>query len=184
MQVSGISVTNIRDDTTQFTATIRSRLLHRPFSLAFEFESRYRRFLQGNADPFLIALAPICAYHNEDLHVQAPITRELLRRTHEVIDQLKLFDSHVEHVSITADSYVNPIPPRNDQRLSALFFTLGIDSIYTLKRNRDTIDVLILIDFGQWTHPYRRMMIEGTKSVLETLGAHADLLIIRSNIHR
>ncbi len=174
----------LANGTCRFDATVRSKLLPRAFRLRYVFDSRFAEYVTPYGDPLVIALLPICACHGEDLVVRAPVTRDLMRQVPKILLKFKEFYPEFSEIQIVAESYVDPPPPAEDNRLTASFLSLGLDSLYTLFRNKDTIDLVIVnaFDLLEWEDSYLEMVLEGVRATLQKLGSRADILVVRSNI--
>lgn len=185
MEISRISLRQKTAGTTVLRATVRSKLLRRPFPLRYEFPSRFADWVTPSGDPFLITALPICAFHHEDLRIVAPITQDLLEQAPNVIDKFIEFDSRFAQIKVVGASVDRAVPSRTTNGRTASFFSLGLDSLYTLFKHRESVDVVIVnaFDHVEWEAPYLDMVMAGVRAALRRLESPAEVLVVRSNVY-
>jgi hypothetical protein len=106
-----------------------------PFLLWYRFPGWCRPYLnEENGDPFLAALLVPAMMSGERLAIDAPISRRLLRSLPDLQAIYHCFDPRMKIVTVeatTRQSLLETSPPAN-----GLFFSLGVDSYYSLLKNR------------------------------------------------
>jgi hypothetical protein len=110
----------------------------RPLELFFRVPSRFASMLTDRADAFLPALLVPALLRREPLQLDPPVSGRLLRAHPRVQDLLTTWYPRLRHVPVTATAApveaATPAPA--DPRVVAAFFTGGIDSCFTLIKNR------------------------------------------------
>lgn len=94
----------------------------------FEFPAKYD--LSDTGNPWLVALLPLAATLGEDLHIPLPVDPRLLDGASDILRIWKAWESGTSIIEIHADGGTKVIEERPDQ--SAVFFSMGIDSFYTV----------------------------------------------------
>jgi hypothetical protein len=106
-----------------------------PFLLWYRFPDWCRPSLnEENGDPFLAALLVPAMLSGERLAIDAPISPRLLRSLPDLQAIYRRFDPRLQMVAVeatTRQSQRQTSPPAN-----GLFFSLGVDSYYSLLKNR------------------------------------------------
>ena len=183
MFIDRIKIGQNESNDLEVSARIRSRLLKRPFRLYYSFDSKFRDYVTGWGDPFLLAVLPICSYYGEEINIDAPISPQLLERIPAAIDKFREFFKSFCHVPIKSKGQAFPREAIRKDRLSAAFFSHGLDSLYTLTENREEIDILIIraSDMWDWEPAYVSDVVSATRATLKKLHSHADILVVRTN---
>jgi hypothetical protein len=184
MRIGRIRTRKKSRDYIEISARITSKLLRSPFTLSYTFNKKYGDYVSRNGDAFVIAALPICACYNEPLYIEEPVSDGLLRQIPSVLDKfIEFFPSFSKIPIIPSGTEAQPADHDKDH-LTACMFSLGLDSLYTLFKNADEIDLLIMktSEHDDWAPAYERMVVAATVSTLNELGSHADLLVVRSNI--
>jgi hypothetical protein len=134
-----------------------------PFDLWYRFPAWCRDFLRpDNGDPFLAALLVPAMTLGEPLEVPAPVSPALLRALPEIKAILHCCDRRQSPFAVAATAREHPPPPTTTGPHRGLFFSLGIDSFYSLFKNmRDhpddegTVTHLIAVHgMDVWDHPW------------------------------
>jgi hypothetical protein len=107
------------------------------FVLWLRFPAWCRPFLTvDNGDPFVAALLVAAMRTSERLSVPAPVSPTLLEALPEIQSIYTAFDKRAHRVSVETDARGQPFPAGLDQSRNGLFFSLGVDSYYSLLKNR------------------------------------------------
>ncbi len=119
----------------ELSARVRRDGARRPFRLWYRFPVRYRRTLRSDGSAFLAALMMPSMALGEPLRVEAPVSGQLLRQSESLMRIFHGWWPELEVIPIEAPRRRRMSrPPR---RRAAAFFTLGVDSFYTLLKNAD-----------------------------------------------
>jgi hypothetical protein len=118
-----------------------------PFDLWYRFPAWCRVFLSpNNGDPFLAALLVPAMTLGERLEIPAPVSPAILRALPEIQDILHCFDPRQARIEVAAPIRDEPLPRNDEMRRVGLFFSLGVDSFYSLLKNeRDHPDDALTI---------------------------------------
>ena len=109
------------------------------FPLWFRFPSWCRPYLsEDNGDPFLAALLFAAMRTGEPLTIAAPISPRLLATAPTIQDVYAAFDPRARRVPVTVRARGQPLVEDGGKRGVGLFFSLGIDSYYSLLKNERT----------------------------------------------
>ncbi len=119
--------------------------------------------LTGN--PWLLAMLPIAATFGEPLRIDAPVDPTLLQGAREILNIWSSWDLglHNAELDVETDSadQDSPPDPHTDDRLSAAFFSGGVDSFFTVLQLLETgeaLDELIFIaGFDRHLHETRAL---------------------------
>jgi hypothetical protein len=108
-----------------------------PFDLWFQYPAWCRPFLsEENGDPFIAALLVAAMRTSERLSVPGPASPRLLQALPEIQAIYAAFDRRAYRIDVDADSRGDPRPATTEPRRIGLFFSLGVDSYYSLLKNR------------------------------------------------
>lgn len=134
--VSDISMLDVSDG-CQLQARVQSDSLESPFQLWYRFPSGFKKYLNDqNGNPFLAGLLVIAMKTGETLEVAAPVSPTLLSGTQRIQELLLSWYPSLSKVQVRA-----PQPYRHQQtrehRRVGLFFSMGVDSFYTLLKNNE-----------------------------------------------
>lgn len=107
----------------------------RPFRVWYRFPHEWTPFLSAErADPFLAAFLPPAMVLGEALEIDGAASSRLLRQAEDIQDILRTFiptlKDAVVKVAARSPAATADTPPRN-----GLFFSLGVDSAYSLLKN-------------------------------------------------
>lgn len=108
----------------------------KPFPLFFRVPREYERVLDPkNGDPFVAALLAPAMVLAEQLEVDAPISARLRQAIPTIQAIYRQWNSALAEISL--DAPVREVPPRYGEPPSntGLFYSLGIDSSYSLLKN-------------------------------------------------
>lgn len=140
MKVEGIEVVN-RRERIELRCRVSSAALAEPFELWFRFPAALAPDLRADrGDPFIPALLPIAMRTGEPLRVELPVSERLLRATGEIQSILRSWDRTLTRVAVEARQRDVPAagaPAHHDEGpgRTGLFFSLGMDSFYSLVQN-------------------------------------------------
>jgi hypothetical protein len=165
-----------------------------PFDLWFQYPEWCRPYLRvENGDPFVAALLVAAMRTSEQLSVPAPVSPMLLRALPEIQAIYAAFDRRAISLVVDADARDDALSVLTGVRRVGLFFSLGVDSFYSLLKNRHdqppdrSITHLISVqgfdaideegDFG-----FSPMMLANLHQVAGETGA--TLLPVQTNIRR
>src|SRR5215217_1408032 len=108
-----------------------------PFSLWYRFPPWCLPYLSAdNGDPFLAALLLPAMRTREKLTIPAPISPRLLEALPEIQTIYTQFDPRTARVPVAAEPRRNALPIVDREPWVALFFSMGIDSFYSLLKNQ------------------------------------------------
>lgn len=134
MQISNIQTTQ-HDHYCELSALISSTLTEQPFKIWIRVPTQFSHFFDvKNGDPFLMMCLLPAMRLNESLEIDAPVCEKLLANIENLQQIYQRWDATLHYVTITA-------PSRSHTHLSpqptgiGLFFSLGVDSYYSLLRN-------------------------------------------------
>jgi hypothetical protein len=135
--VTGIEVADARDE-VELRALVQSGMLEQPFLLWYRFPAALRPFLDPeNGDPFLAALLAPAMRAGEPLTIHAAVSPRLLRAAREIQTIYHFWDGRLSPVPVEAPLRTELTPPRAGPPRAGLFFSLGVDSWYTLLKHED-----------------------------------------------
>lgn len=134
-------------------AQIRSVALSKPFLLRYRFPKEFKRFISpANGDPFLAALLLPAMRIGEALEIPAPVSAKLLSSAEHIQDIYRCWDTSLSKVTIKTPIRKNYSSLTHQPSQVGLFFSLGVDSFYSLLKNiakcpdgSDTITYLIVV---------------------------------------
>lgn len=106
-----------------------------PFFVWYRFPRSCRPYLDDqNGDPFLAALLAPAMVLGEDLQIEAPVSPRLMRSAHNIQEIYRCWNSNLHEVKVSAPIRRSDQPSCNHDRIG-LFFSLGVDSSYSLLKN-------------------------------------------------
>jgi len=154
-----------------------------PWVLWYRFPAWCQPFLSPeNGDPFLTALLPIAMATDPNLVVPVPVSPTLQRATDQIQAIYACFDPRLTRIEIEApvrDRSASPVANPPD---SGLFFSLGVDSFYSLLKNvrnhpgdDETVTHLIAIHgfdaaYGTWDSTFPPAILARAERVAGELG--------------
>lgn len=122
----------------ELRAQVHSSMLEQPFLLWYRFPAALRPFLDPeNGDPFLAALLAPAMKAGEPLTIHAAVSPRLLRAAREIQTIYHSWNDRLSPVPIEAPLRAEATPSKARQSRAGLFFTLGVDSWYTLFKHED-----------------------------------------------
>ncbi len=195
MRVSAIEVTE-QTASFQIQAWVESEAGHfEPFPLWYRYPAWCRPFLSAeNGDPFLAALLTGAMLRGEDLAIDAPVSPRLLEALPELQAIIGAFEPGARQISVHAEARTHSLSVPTHPPGNGLFFSLGVDSFYSLLKNRRdhpadarTITHLLTlhgIDFPDrpWQDDFPPQFLANARRVADSVGA--ELLPIVSNVRR
>lgn len=135
----------IRWNECRLEATIR--FSKETFKLWYRIPSCYRRFVDPiNGDPFLAALLLPAMYLQEPLHIPLACSPMLVRNLEKIQRIYSSWDRRLAFIDVNVilnDKYTKYAFEKD--KANALFFSLGVDSFYSLFRNIDSIHFLLVV---------------------------------------
>jgi hypothetical protein len=154
MRVADVQVTS-RPEWCELRARIESDgdATFEPFELWYRFPAWREPFLQpANGDPFLAALLVPAMTLGERLEIPGAVSPALLRALPEIQSILHCFDPRQGRIEVVAQARERPQATPSTTPGVGLFFSLGIDSFYSLLKNQrdhpgdeETISHLIFV---------------------------------------
>lgn len=114
------------------------------FRVWFRIPQEFEQFPMS-ADSFLVGFLISCMYVGEDLHIDAPVSKILLRRIPEIQSLItSWWYPDFQEISVTCTE-TNNSPSNANPQGRGCCFSGGVDSWYSLLKNQDEISHLILI---------------------------------------
>ena len=108
-----------------------------PFILWYRFPAWCAPFLSAdNGDPFLAALLVPAMRTRERLAISAPISPRLLEALSEIQAIYDRFDQQNSLVPVEVSARHTPLPATTAAPAAGLFFSLGVDSFYSLLKQQ------------------------------------------------
>lgn len=195
MRVSAIEVTE-QGATCQLQAQVASEAgLFEPFLLWYRYPAWCRPYLSAeNGDPFLAALLTGAMLRGEDLTIDARVSPRMLEALPELQAIISAFEPGSRQIPVHAEARAHSLPETMATPGNGLFFSLGVDSFYSLLKNRrdhpaDTRTITHLltlhgIDFPSqsWDENFPPQFLANAQRVADGVGA--QLLPIVSNVRR
>ena len=133
-------------------------------------------------DAFVAAMLPVAMSRGEDLTIDAPVSAKLLEGMEEIQAIFSSWYSGVlKRVAVTPAAAVSPEPSGVSRTISC--FTGGVDSFYSLVKNKGAIDSLLYVE--GFDVPLTNMAL--SRKVQETVSAVAaehgtDVAILATNL--
>ncbi|MFT4040047.1 MAG: hypothetical protein QM692_17845 [Thermomicrobiales bacterium] len=137
MRVSAIEIIEQRD-TCQLQGWVTSDAgQFSPFLLWYRYPAELRPYVHvDNGDPFLAALLTGAMLRGEDLTIEAPVSPRLLEALPELQAILGAFEPRSRQITVHAPPRQYSLPAPAEAPGAGLFFSLGVDSFYSLLKNR------------------------------------------------
>jgi len=105
-----------------------------PERIFLQFPRPFENMIAQNGDAFVACFLMQCMAGGSDLHIEAPVSRTLLDNLHAMQEIWHSWDSKAyKRIAISADSV--DTPDLHPDKTAALY-SLGVDSFYTLAKNR------------------------------------------------
>ena len=166
-----------------------------PFTLWHRFPRWCEPFLSpDNGDPFLAALLMPAMRIGERLAISAPISPRLLDALADIESVYTCFDQRNGWVPVEAEERQESLPARDAEPGTGLFFSLGVDSFYSLLKNqrdhpRDSRTVTHLLSvhgfdvaFTGWEERFPSELLDNFQRVADEAGK--TLVPVVSNVRR
>jgi hypothetical protein len=184
MHVSGIEIVD-GGETCELRASIECRTEwvwgHEPFRLWYRFPEACRPFLSArNGDPFVAALLAPAMVLGEPLQIDAPVSAKLLASIPLIQTIYRSWDRNLHAVAVEAPVREDALPVAAGGPRAGLFFSMGVDSCYSLARSlepapdpRDTVTHLITVegfDVYLWESQRFPPLLEAARRVAGALG--------------
>ena len=185
MTLSGIEVRQHLNEcelTAQLTCDTSWILDDRPFELWYRFPADQHGFLDaGNADPFLAALLAPAMCLGEPLKIEGKVSPKLLRATKVIQEIYRSWKPALNFVAVdVAIDTKRQAVTRSGGGRNGLFYSLGVDSGYSLAKNlRDhpadeeaVTDLITVLGFDVYLSEQQRFvaMLENANKVGSSLG--------------
>jgi len=123
---------NVKNGKTILSAQIESERFESTQSVFFCYPEKYYDYIPENGDPFLpVVLIPAMIY-KEDLNLEVPISQKMLNNQWLIQD---IFTTWYPDVCNRINVLTNEVINRPEVKLknrNATFFSLGVDSMYTM----------------------------------------------------
>jgi hypothetical protein len=174
----------------ELAATVIAEAVELPYRLHFRFPHAYTRHLRRRADPFLAALLLPAMALGEELHLNDPVSPMLLDGAHRIMEIFLTWapdEFQPIHINAAARKHRRRWLPA---RRAGLFFTLGVDSFYSLLKARDPrnpfdppITHLIYVDgfdVRSDNHALQRIVHDNLK--LAAFETNTKLIFVASNL--
>ena len=108
----------------------------------FEVEKKYKDFIAKDTSPFLSTALPIAMKKRENLAIDGSVSKQVLDNTPEIMRILKGWNVGFHPVSIKPNKVTLDVEKSKN---SACFFSGGVDSFYTYRKNKTNIQYLIFV---------------------------------------
>jgi hypothetical protein len=154
-----------------------------PFSLWYRYPAWCAPLLSArNGDPFLAALLLPAMRLGERLHLAAPVSPRLLAAAPRIQAIYDAFDPRTMRVPIEVVARDEPLPADGNGARVGLFFSMGVDSSYSLLKNQrdhpndgDTVTHLISlhgidVDHDGWSEEFPPMLLASFERVARETG--------------
>ena len=188
MRVSDIRVADI-DGGCQVSAWVESDAhpdetdWFASFTLWYRFPAWCAPLLNArNGDPFLAALLLPAMRVGERLHLDAPVSPKLLAAVPRLLETYAAFDPESARVPVEAAARTEPLPTDGKPSRVGLFFSMGVDSSYSLLKNQrdhpgdgDTVTHLISlhgidVDHDGWNEKFPPRILASLERVARETG--------------
>lgn len=192
MLVSEVRIESF-SDRCELQAKVESEALNEPFLLKYQFPKEFKEFLDpGNGDFALAALLLPAMRTGEPLEICVPISTRLRRSIDQIQDIYRCWDPTLSRVTIKAPVYEGSSSLTRCPTQVGLFFSLGVDSFYTLLKNKtgrsnngEVITYLIVVHgfdiyFGKWNTNLYPLVLTNAAKVAQELDA--KILPVATNI--
>jgi hypothetical protein len=165
-----------------------------PFVLWYRFPLWCQAFLcEENGDPFLAALLVPAMTLGEDLSIPVPVSPSLLRNLQDIQSIHTRFDPWLKRVSIAAPPRLTS-SPHELATATGLFFSLGVDSFYSLFKNMrdhphdpESVTHLLAMHgfdvcYGEWGSRFPPEIVRNSERVAQETGK--ELLPVTTNVRQ
>jgi len=167
----------------ELRATVKSRALREPFVLWYRLPRRYRRYIDPtNGDPFVAALLLPAMRVGEPLRIPYAASPTLLRNLGRIQAIYREWDSTLSTVEVEIPTRNGSATPPRRPAATGLFFSLGVDSFYTLLKKQqsdaagdDAITHLIVVHgfdiyYGKWNTDLFSAVLDNAAAVARAVG--------------
>jgi tetratricopeptide (TPR) repeat protein len=183
MYVSDISLIDMEEQ-VELSAIVNCESVADSFRIYYRVPKEFKKFISGYGDMFVPILLPVCSVLNEDLHIPLVLSTNLKRNTKQFIDIYKCWYKNTKtfnHVEIfDGDETISGSEPCSEKG-NGVFFSLGVDSTYTLIKNISDINTLIIIDgfdAWMWEKEYLTDILNATQDTIKVLNTNKDIKVI------
>ena len=121
------------------TAEVEAKHFNKAKQIFFSYPEKYVNYIPENADPFFPAVMMPAMRYGEDLVIDSPVSQKLMNSQSLIQDIfITWYPEDLKRIRITA-SEINESEPEPRNR-NATFFSLGVDSMYTMLKYLTTND--------------------------------------------
>jgi len=179
MQVSHVNF-SVGDEWCELQAQVTGGGMREPFLLWYRFPRELSSSIAVNyGNPLLVALLLPAMRAGERLSVPAPVSAKLLRSITKIQWIYRAWDRTLEIVAVDAESRIYD-PPQGAE--GALFFSCGVDSLYSLVKNsidhpnkeHDVNRLIVVhgadINVGGWKADIYEKMVSNTRLIADHFG--------------
>ncbi|MFE7558414.1 hypothetical protein [Kitasatospora sp. NPDC057500] len=169
----------------QLSAAVRSGTQLPAARLHFTVPGGEDGWLAERGDAFLAALLMPAMGLGAELVVDAPVSGRLLRSARTVMEVYAAWWERLREVRVAAGE---PVGARPGLDATGLFFTLGVDSFYSLLRDGERraepghrpVTELLFVNFEQHTGPDHDRLLDRVRRVAEHSGCRA--VVVETNV--
>jgi len=116
-----------------------------PQRMFFQYPQEFEGMIAERGDAFVPGLMLQCMQVGSELHIQGPVSQTLLRNTHVYQDiWLEWGRREYQRIDVRADTIDQT---DYEPQKTASFFSLGVDSFYSLMKSRDSESLTPAVDF-------------------------------------
>ncbi|MDI6773265.1 MAG: hypothetical protein QME77_11865 [bacterium] len=136
-------------ESVELRAHVRSARLREPFLLWYRFPAEMRPYLSvENGDPFLAAMLPLAMRVGEPVRLDVGVSPRLLEAVETIQAIYRCWSRRLSPVPIEAPVRSEGLSRPESPGRNSLFFSLGVDSFYTLLKNlaRHPLDAETITD--------------------------------------
>ena len=155
------------------------------YEIFYAYSERFKGFINKTYDPFLAALLIPAMKEGEDIEIVGDISKKLLENTKKIQDIFQVwFPGVFRRIKIIPQKTREDNIYSNKQRVSASFFSMGIDSFYTLLKE-DSIRYLVFIKGLELPlFAYEKIDFSDLEERLNEIASHynKELIIGETNI--
>ena len=164
-----------------------------PFLLRYRFPAACESFLSPeNGDPFVAALLAPAMFIGEPLRIPIPVSQKLMHSTDEIQSILQCWYRDFSKVVVEAPAREQALISAKRSSLIGLFFSLGVDSFYSLLKNvknhpsdDETITHLLVVHgldiyLEKWNSKLFPTVLANSGNVAQELGK--EILPVTTNL--
>jgi hypothetical protein len=137
----------------------------------------------NSGDPFLAGFLLPCMYEQENLKIEAPVSKLLLKNIGTIQNIMSNWYPELKKIKIICSNLYTHSRLDNSRNNCACFFSGGVDSSYTLLKHKDTIANLILIngfDIKLSNKELWSKALNSSQKISRELGKH--MITVKTNI--